>query len=154
MPLKSFQCLLPAAYSAIRVHVDRGSNSSVSSVAGDGHKKQKFVKRLQIVCTARQQHVESTLKAQQLITCMSNILGFPTNLSALQSCSCRVFHLQTTSDAQNLLKMVVEASFWVHLLKGRLFFFLNPAMILLPIKKELLHSYHSMDLSGIPVCIL
>lgn len=54
---------------------------------------------------------------------MSNILGFPTNLSALWYCSCRVFHLQTTSDAQNLLKMVVEASFWVHLVKGRLFFF-------------------------------
>jgi len=29
----------------------------------------------QVVWGARQQHVESTLKAQQLITCMVNILG-------------------------------------------------------------------------------
>lgn len=43
----------------------------------DGHQiTQKEVKRFQMVCRARQQHVESTLKAQQLITCMSNILEF------------------------------------------------------------------------------
>lgn len=71
---------------------------------------QKQVKQFQMVRRARQQHVESTLKAQQMITCMSNILGFPTNLSALWYCSCRIFNLQTTPDAQNILKKP-----WKHL---------------------------------------
>lgn len=83
-----------------------------------------------MVCRARQQHVESTLKAQQLITCMSNILGLPINLSALWCCSCRTFNLQTTSDAQDILKKQL----WKHLSEsppsGRqtfvLFFFFKP----------------------------
>lgn len=64
---------------------------------------QKEVKRFQTVCRARQRQVESTLKAQQLITCMFNILGVSnkpicTVVLLMQSI------LQTTSDAQNILK--------------------------------------------------
>lgn len=79
-----------------------------------------------MVCRARQQHVESTLKAQQLITCMSNILGLPINLSALWCCSCRTFNLQTTSDAQDILKNSCGSiSLKVPPVEGRhLFFFL------------------------------
>lgn len=109
-----------------------------------------------MVCRARQQHVESTLKAQQLITCMSNIPGIPRNLSAPCYCSCRTSNLQTTSDAQNILNKGCGSIFLsppgrrqaLFCSKTLLYYFFFHH------KKVLLHLYHSMGLSGIPVCIL
>ena len=77
MPLKSYQGLSVGLHlPTVPVHVAQRRRLLWFHCDRWGDRvTRKRVSGSQMVCRARQRHVESTLKAQQLITCMSYILG-------------------------------------------------------------------------------
>lgn len=157
MPLKSSQGLSVSACRTCPYGAVKGGGGSSRFDTEIGGRISDGVQSQATTCwiysqgtTADHMYVRHTSVFQQTCPCLHRGI-----------CPCRTFKLQTTSDAQNILikgcgSICLEsASVKRQTLFIFLIFILKPCYdIIYTNKKELLHSYHSMGLSGIPVCVL